>query len=77
MRADGRVSLLAAADERVGARLLRTALATSRGRGPTVDFLDAQQDWAIDVVLDGRPRARPGGATCVRGEVGPMRPYIP
>jgi hypothetical protein len=20
---------------------------------------------------------RPGGATCVRGEVGPMRPYVP
>jgi hypothetical protein len=43
----------------------------------SVDFLDAQQDWAIDVVLEAGLKLVPAGAICVRGDVGPMRPYIP
>lgn len=72
---DGRLRLLAATDDRVARALLETALHDV----PTaeVDFLDARQDWAIDVVLTAGLRLTPKGATCVRGEVGPMRPYIP
>jgi GNAT superfamily N-acetyltransferase len=72
---DGRVRLVAATDERVARALLETVLHDT----PTaeVDFLDAQQDWAIDVVLTAGLRLIPNGATCVRGELGPLRPYVP
>jgi hypothetical protein len=71
---DGRLTLLAATDDRVARELLETVLSTTE---PTVDFLDAKQDWAIDVILAAGMRLSPSGATCVRGAVGPMRPYIP
>ena len=72
--APNRVQLLAATDDRVATELLETAL-TEEDR--TVDFLDAQQDWAIDVVLRAGMKVVPSGAVCVRGEPGPLRPYIP
>lgn len=71
----GRLRLLAATDVRVARALLETAL--SEAPTAEVDFLDARQDWAIDTVLAAGLRLVPNGATCVRGEVGPMRPYIP
>ncbi len=72
---DGRVRMLAATDERVARTLLETILHDL----PTaeIDFIDARQDWAIDVVLEAGLRLIPEGATCVRGELGPMRPYLP
>jgi hypothetical protein len=70
----GRLVLLAATDERVGTELLQTVL--SEGE-VTVDFLDARQDWALDVVLEAGMQIACAGATCVRGDLGPMRPYIP
>ena len=69
-----RLMLLAATDERVAAELLETVLSDAE---PAVEFLDAQQDWAMDVVLAAGLTLTPSGATCVRGAVGPMRPYIP
>ncbi len=72
---DTKVFVVAARDDRVAAALLRTALsdmATAK-----VDFLDALQDWAIDITLGAGLELVPAGATCVRGAVGPMRPYIP
>jgi hypothetical protein len=71
---DGRLTLLAATDDRVARELLETVLSTTEA---TVDFLDAKQDWAVDVILAAGMRLSPSGATCVRGAVGPMRPYIP
>lgn len=68
--------LLAADDDRVARALLRTILAGAPGEYD-VPFLDAQQEWAFDEVLAAGLRLRPSGAVCVRGEVGPMRPYIP
>ena len=73
---DGRLRLLAAHEPAVATELLETVLARS-GDEAEVQFLDAQQDWAFDVVLEAGLRLRPAGATCVRGEVGPLRPYIP
>ncbi len=69
-----RLMLLAATDDRVATELLETVLSDTE---PSVEFLDAQQDWAIDLVLKAGMTLKPGGATCVRGAVGPMRPYIP
>ena len=70
-----RVVLLAARDERIGRALLETALSDA-GKG-VVWFLDAKQQWALDVALRAGLELRPAGAVCVRGEVGPMRPYLP
>jgi predicted N-acetyltransferase YhbS len=71
---EGRLTILAATDDRVARELLETVLSITE---VTVDFLDAKQDWAIDTVLRAGMRLTPSGATCVRGAVGPMRPYIP
>lgn len=70
-----RVVLLAAREERVGRALLETAL--SDAACGVVWFIDARQQWALDVALRAGLRLRPAGAVCVRGEVGPMRPYLP
>jgi GNAT superfamily N-acetyltransferase len=72
--APDRLALLAATDDRVARELLETVLSDAE---PSVEFLDARQDWAIDVVLEAGMALAPSGATCVRGAVGPMRPYIP
>jgi GNAT superfamily N-acetyltransferase len=74
-RVPGRVPLLAASDPRVARELLETVLSDSETL--SVDFLDARQDWAIDTVLEAGLELKPSGATCVRGHVGPMRPYVP
>lgn len=71
----GRVTAVAARDERVARLLLEAALAGTEHA--EVDFLDAQQGWAIDVALAAGLELRPQGAVCVRGDVGPMRPYVP
>ena len=77
-RAWGAVKLLAALDDDAAAALLRTVLArTPAGKKADVDWLGADQQWAVDVVVAARLELRPGGAVCVRGEVGAMRPYLP
>jgi GNAT superfamily N-acetyltransferase len=73
--AGGRAVLLAARGERVARALLEAVLHDAETG--TVWFLDGEQQWAIDVVLAAGLSLRPAGATCVRGDVGPMRPYLP
>jgi GNAT superfamily N-acetyltransferase len=75
--AGGRLRVLAAHDPAVATELLETVLARTTAEEAEVDFIDAGQPWAFDVVLEAGLRLRPGGATCVRGEVGPLRPYLP
>lgn len=41
-----------------------------------VDFLTGAQQWAFDVVLQAGLPLSADGAVCVRGEVGPMAPYL-
>ena len=75
LREDG-VMLLAADDRDVAVRLLRAGLA----EGPAdaeVEWLTAEQDWAVDVVLEAGLPLLPGGALAVRGSAGPMAPYLP
>ncbi len=72
------VRMLAALDERAATDLLRAVLHRAKeGEDVHVDFLDARQDWAIDVVLEAGLDLRGSGGTFVRGDVGPMRPYLP
>jgi len=75
---DGGVRLLAATDEEAATALLWAALAAAPpGTSVDVDFLTAGQDWAVRVCLDAGLALSPDGPLFVRGEVGPLRPYIP
>jgi GNAT superfamily N-acetyltransferase len=74
----GSPRLLAARSDEAAATLLRAALADAPpGTTVSVDWLDAQQDWAVRVALDAGLALSPGGCVFVRGELGPLRPYIP
>jgi hypothetical protein len=42
-----------------------------------VDFLTAGQDWAVEICLEARLALSPEGPLFVRGEVGPLAPYVP
>ncbi len=42
-----------------------------------VDWLSAEQQWAIDVCLDLRLALHGGASICLRGRPGPMSPYLP
>jgi GNAT superfamily N-acetyltransferase len=74
----GSVMLLAGRDEAAAARVLR-ALFAAAGPGATVsvDFLTAGQDWAVRTCLDAGLALSPDGPVFTRGELGPLRPYIP
>ncbi len=72
------VRCLAATDERVARELLQAALhAVPAGADARVSFIDGRQDWAFDEVLAAGLILRPAGAIAVRGDVGPLHPYIP
>jgi GNAT superfamily N-acetyltransferase len=74
----GRPVLLAARDEDAARALLWAALAESApGSTVDVDFIAAGQDWAIDVLLTAGLALSPNGSLFVRGELGPLAPYIP
>jgi hypothetical protein len=75
---DGSPRLLAARDEEAAAALLWGALAEApRGATVQVDFISAGQDWAIAVILEAGLALSPDGPLFVRGDVGPLRPYLP
>jgi GNAT superfamily N-acetyltransferase len=72
------VKLLAARDERAAVELLWAALAASPNGGTVgVDFLSAQQQWAIQTVLEAGLALSPDGPFYTSGDVGPLTPYIP
>jgi len=76
--ADGQVRLLAARDEESGRAVLRAALATTPpGASARVDWITARQGWALPVVLDAGLELAPAGPVFVRGELGPLTPYLP
>ncbi len=76
---DGGVRLLAATSDDAATRLLWTAIATSPAGGRvTVEFISARQPWAIDVVIQARLQFSPVvGGLFVRGNPGPLSPYLP
>jgi hypothetical protein len=74
----GGVRALAATDDAIAADLLRALLAGApAGEDFRVSFLTAGQQWAMRVALDAGLRLGAGGAVAVRGQVGPLRPYVP
>jgi GNAT superfamily N-acetyltransferase len=75
---EGTVRVLAALDDATAATLMRACFAQApRGATVQVDLLTAGQDWAIRTCLDAGLTLSPGGAIFTRGDVGPMRPYVP
>ncbi|MFE3108557.1 GNAT family N-acetyltransferase [Kitasatospora indigofera] len=76
-RDGGSVKLLAATSKRIATRLLREALArVPDGTEAEVEFLTADQEWAVDVGLEVGLSLGTRGYLAVRG-MRPPTPYIP
>lgn len=75
----GAVWLVAATSDVVAQRLLWAALAgiAAAGEEAAVSWVTARQQWALDVCLAARLALWSGGAVAVRGEPGPLTPYLP
>ena len=71
-----RVLSVGATSPALAQRLLWAGLAETDG-DLELAFLTADQQWAIDVVLDARLALRPGSSSCRRGALGPMAPLLP
>lgn len=76
-RLGGSVKLLAATSKRLAVRLLREALArVPDGTDATVEWLTADQEWAVDVGLELGLSLRSTGYLALRG-MKPPAPYLP
>jgi len=76
-RDGGSVKLLAATSKRIATRLLREALArVPDGEEALVEFLTAEQEWAVDVGLEVGLTLDTRGYLALRG-MRPPTPYIP
>lgn len=74
----GRPQLLAAIDDDAATRLLSACLTeVPAGERTWIGFLTGAQAWAFDVALAAGLSLTPGGPVCVRGDIGPLAPYIP
>jgi GNAT superfamily N-acetyltransferase len=75
---EGSPGLLAARAPDVARDLLWSCFATAPAGGTVhVDFITAGNDWAVEVALAAGLPLSPEGPVCVRGDVGPMAPYLP
>lgn len=80
-----RVWLLAARDEDAAAALLWSALeiadrrasGTESAPGLAVDWITAEQQWAVRVALAAGLHLRVSRALCVRGDPGTLHPFLP
>ncbi|MDQ6649955.1 MAG: GNAT family N-acetyltransferase [Actinomycetota bacterium] len=61
----------------IAQRLLWAALGEATDPQLTVEWLTADQQWAIDVCLSARLPLSAGPSRCVRGRLGPLTPYLP
>jgi ribosomal protein S18 acetylase RimI-like enzyme len=79
LESNGTPALLAATDNETAADLLRACLAraTENRAEADVPWISADQNWAVPVVLDAGLALVPAGCVCVKGETGPLAPYLP
>ncbi|GAC1322352.1 MAG: hypothetical protein NVSMB13_00580 [Mycobacteriales bacterium] len=61
----------------IAQRLLWAALGEATDHQLTVEWLTADQQWAIDVCMAARLPLATGPSRCVRGALGPLTPYLP
>jgi len=71
------VWLLVARDDAAASQLLWAALTIVATEQPTVRWITAEQQWAIEIVVSAGLRLVPYGALCVRGQPGPLRAFLP
>lgn len=71
------VWLLVARDDGAASQLLWAALTIAGTERPTVRWITAEQQWAIEIVVRAGLRLVPYGALCVRGRPGTLRAYLP
>jgi GNAT superfamily N-acetyltransferase len=74
---EGSPALLAATTPQTAADLLWSCLAQGDGARVEVHWITTSQNWAVPVVLEAGLSLSPAGPICVRGELGPLAPYIP
>ena len=75
---EGSPVVLAAADEAIATDLLWSCLGEAApGASVHVDFITEDNAWAIRVALDAGLDLSPDGPVFVRGETGPLAPYLP
>ena len=75
---EGVARLLAARDDEAATALLWAIFAAApAGATAGVDFMTAGQGWAVRTCLEAGLALSPDGPVFVRGDVGPLRPYIP
>jgi predicted N-acetyltransferase YhbS len=74
---NGAVGSLGATTPALAQRLLWATLALADKPQVTVDWLTADQQWAIDVALAARLPLGAGPSSCRRATLGPMTPYLP
>jgi GNAT superfamily N-acetyltransferase len=75
---DGWPAVVAAIDEAAAIDLTWSALATGApGASVHIDFLSQGNDWAVGLALDAGLSLTPDGPTFVRGDIGPLAPYLP
>jgi predicted N-acetyltransferase YhbS len=73
----GFVGSLGATAPALAQRLLWATLALAEKPDVTIEWLTADQQWAIDVALAARLSLGPGPSSCRRATLGPMTPYLP
>ncbi|HEX2087765.1 MAG TPA: GNAT family N-acetyltransferase [Solirubrobacteraceae bacterium] len=74
----GSPALVLGRTEEAAADLLWSCLAASPNGGTVhCDFIMARQDWAVRALLDAGLALSPDGPMFTRGELGPLRPWIP
>jgi hypothetical protein len=74
---EGSPALLAATTPETATDLLWTCLAECDGPDVEVHWITGTQNWALPVVLGAGLSLSPAGPICVRGELGPLTPYLP
>ena len=74
---NGYVCPIGADSPQLAQLLLWAALGAASEPEVTVEWLTADQQWAIDVCLAARLPLSPGPSRCVRGRLGPLTPYLP
>jgi GNAT superfamily N-acetyltransferase len=75
---DGNVTLLAARTEAAAADLLWGGIASGpRGATVSLDFVSAENGWAIDVGLEAGLSIGSCGPIFVRGRLGALAPFLP
>ncbi len=74
---EGSPAIVAANTLEIAVDLLWFCLAQSPDATVEVRWITGAQNWAIPVVLEAGLSLSPAGPICVRGDLGPLTPYLP